>query len=161
MGCFNFFASFLLYKKSSKQKNSVFSFTKIMSNNYSFRKYQKKDSELAVQNLINTPYYFEENDAKDFVNEQIESVDLLYCVEVNNNICLIGGYKLEVKKNKEVAYIELLYEFFEYKNLRDYYEVFFVNQIINFIREVRENYEQIFTMVKALNFSVLKPIVQF
>lgn len=105
--------------------------------NYSFRNYEKKDFELAVQNLINIPYYFEENDAEDFVNEQIESVDRLYCVEVNNNICLIGGYKLEIKKNKEVAYIELLYEFFEYKHLRDYYEVFFLNQIINYIRTDR------------------------
>lgn len=109
-----------------------------MSDIYFFRSFDKKDIDLTINNLIiNTPYYFDENEAKNFVNDLISSVDKVYCVEVNNTLCLIAGFKNEIKKNKEIAYIELLYEFFEYKFLQDYYEDFFIKSIIPKIKTQR------------------------
>lgn len=109
-----------------------------MSDIYSFRSFEAKDFELAISNLIiNTPYYFDENEAKSFVVDLVSSVSNVYCVEVNNRLCLIGGFKIETKNNKEISYIELLYEFFEHKLLRDCYEVFFIKYIIKEIKTQR------------------------
>lgn len=109
-----------------------------MSDKYSFRSFEEKDIELIVNNLIiNTPYYFDENEASSFVNDLISSVDNVYCIEINNKLCLLAGFKTETKKNKEISYIELLYEFFEYKVLRDCYEVFFIKHIIKEIKTQR------------------------
>ncbi|WPO81674.1 hypothetical protein SD427_12960 [Chryseobacterium sp. JJR-5R] len=109
-----------------------------MSDIYFFRSFDEKDIDLTINNLIiNTPYYFDENEAKSFVNDLISSVDKVYCVEVNNTLCLIAGFKNEIKNNKAIAYIELLYEFFEYKFLQDYYEDFFIKSIIPKIKTQR------------------------